>query len=256
MVAGAALSFFGSAVGARAQSSAAQPSTALATLPAYRARVLGVFDEGSGSAVEGVRVLDLATGVSALTTKTGTVSLVYLPEGGSLVRLQKVGYEPQTMLIAIGPKETSSITVVMRQVTELAAMVSKGTAPIQYLGAGLRGFQERERLHLFGVFFNDSILRREEGRRLADLLRGRANAPISEGRFGAATLGKSPRCPVGGGPPQVYLDGVPLPGSVNLSQFDLSTLTGVEYYQDSNIAPVEFNSSNRCGALLLWTRER
>ena len=85
-----------------------------------------------------------------------------------------------------------------------------------------------------------------------------------------------------GGPPQVYLDGVPLTAPLtapdprglpsrpttsrdqaaafppfDVSQYSVSDLSGVEYYPDGTTLPVEFNgTSNRCGALLLWTREK
>jgi hypothetical protein len=154
--------------------------------------------------------------------------------------------------------------------------------PQRYLSPALRGFEERRRTNVSGYFIGDSILRRDESRRLGDILRSRApGVVLAEGAHSASFLMRSPRC-AGGGPPQVYLDGVPLSAPppegpprpagtrpttardqlaaippFDLSQFGVSSLAGVEYYPDSNVLPMEFShTSDRCGALLLWTRER
>src|ERR1043165_10105266 len=76
---------------------AQQPDTAKKINYAYRYRLLGVYDAQSGDPVEGVEVSDVLNGNKALTTSTGTVSLMFLPEGGGLVRLRKLGYEVQTL---------------------------------------------------------------------------------------------------------------------------------------------------------------
>src|SRR5512142_507923 len=90
------------------------PTPAKADTPArasnaYRYRILGVFDELTGDPVEDVEVADVLSGNSSLTTKTGTVSLFFLPEGGSLVRLRKVGYAVQTFPVPISPADTAPI---------------------------------------------------------------------------------------------------------------------------------------------------
>lgn len=243
------------------------------TVPAYRARVLGVFDETSGAPVEGVRVLDLATGAFANTTTTGTVSLVYLPDGGSLVRLQKVGFEPVTMMVTIAPTQTAPVTITMRRLTELPAVVSNATATSKYLSPQLRGFEARMKAHVDGYFIDDSILRREENRVLVDVLRSHApQIQIFEGPGGSKLLLRSPSCSEGG-PPTVYLDGVPLKAmpvgrgnaaripsgtpAFDLSHFDVSEFGGIEWYPDNTRLPIEFGgTATGCGALLLWTRER
>jgi len=75
---------------------------------------------------------------------------------------------------------------------------------------------------------------------------------VMQGAGSATYLLKSPHC-VGGGPPQVSRANVPF----DLTKFDVSTLAGVEWYPDNDMAPIEFtHSSARCGLLLLWTRER
>ena len=225
----------------------------------------------------GVRVLDIATGTSALTSSTGAVALFYLPDGGSLVRLQKVGYEVQTLLVPISPRDTTPITIIMRRVTELPTVVTKANETPHFVSARLQAFEER-RKQGFGSFISDSVLRANEGRPLANVLMGRApGVSVRQGAASATYLLKSPRCMVGG-PPQVVMDGVtlspdPPPGSggrgrgsrpqssdslpFDLSRFDVSNLAGVEWYPDNDGAPIEFtHTSGRCGLLLLWTRER
>jgi hypothetical protein len=76
-----------------------------APVAAYRGRLLGVYDGETGNPVEGVRVSDVLSGTSAMTTATGTVSLAFVPDGGGLVRLQRLGYETQTTFVSISPRE-------------------------------------------------------------------------------------------------------------------------------------------------------
>lgn len=119
---------------------------------------------------------------------------------------------------------------------------------------------------------------------LADVLQFHApNVLVNHGKGNSTWLLQSPRCMVGG-PPQVFIDGVPIaappppmsgtnPGigptgrgfgggsdrvmPFDLSQFKVMDFAGVEWYPDNDQAPIEFaHTSQRCGALLLWTRER
>src|SRR6185295_13225516 len=92
---------------------AAQAAGAGPALPAYRYRLLGVYDAQSGDAIEGAEVVDMLTKTSALTTKTGTITLVFLPDGGSIIRIRKVGYQPITMPVAISPSDTVPVTVTL-----------------------------------------------------------------------------------------------------------------------------------------------
>jgi hypothetical protein len=249
---------------------------------AYRLRLLGVYDEASGMPVEGVKVSDVLNGASSLTTATGTVSLVFLPDGGGMVRLQKIGYATQTFSVAISPADTAPLTITMKRVTQLPTVVTTDSAP-HYLSPALRGFVERQKQAISGYFITEAELRKNEGRKLATLLRSKPGITIKEDRIGTAFLARSPRC-TNGGPPQVYLDGVMLTPNMpvgspavrsvtvfgvdaappstdvipfDLSQYDLNQLAGVEWYPSSESIPVGFaHPPDRCGALMLWTRER
>jgi hypothetical protein len=92
------------------------PAESTAAFPSWRVRLLGVFDNDSGEAVEGAEVVDVLTGTRATTTTTGTVSLAFLPEGGSEVRVQKAGYRPITIEVIISPRDTVPITLTLAKV--------------------------------------------------------------------------------------------------------------------------------------------
>jgi hypothetical protein len=84
-------------------------------LPAWRHRLLGVFDAGSGAALAGVEVVDVATGTFATTPAGGTVSLFYLPEGRSTVELRRAGYLGQKIDVDISVRDTIPLTLVMEK---------------------------------------------------------------------------------------------------------------------------------------------
>ena len=80
---------------------------------AYRLRILGVFDAESGEPIDSAFVTDLSSGTKARTTKTGTVSLAFLPEGATPLRISKEGYEDLTLGVEITPDVVTPITLVM-----------------------------------------------------------------------------------------------------------------------------------------------
>ncbi|HEY4218229.1 MAG TPA: hypothetical protein VGM67_13890 [Gemmatimonadaceae bacterium] len=242
------------------------------TVPRYRMRLLGVYDDASGDPVEGVKISDVLGGASTITGKTGAISLFFLPEGTSVVRLQKLGYEVQTLTVTIAPDQTSPLTMLMHRVVELPTVVTTDVATAK-IAATMRGFTDREHNRKTGYFVDDSILRKSEDSRLADVLRNRTPGVNITTVAGSMYLTTSSRCMDGtkAGPPQVYLDGIALspdpistglgvmqPGPkvpFDLTRFQVSDLAGIEWYPDASLIPAELaRPTDRCGALFLWTR--
>jgi len=81
----------------------------------YRQRMLSAHDEQTGEPIEGLEVMDVMSGTTALTSRTGSVSLAFLPEGGSLVRLRKLGFASTTMTVPISRNDTATLTVLMQR---------------------------------------------------------------------------------------------------------------------------------------------
>jgi hypothetical protein len=242
---------------------------------AYRYRFLGVYDAASGDPVEGAEVIDVLTGTKALTTKTGTVSLMFLPEGGSLVRIRKVGFEMQTLTVAISPADTTPVTVVLTHATATALdpVVVNDSAP-RYMGGGLRSFEEHRR-EGFGRFITEDQFRKDDGKPLAEILVARmpgimrTNGPHGETYIvssrkpcqGNALAGcRQPNCYV-----SVIQDGVKIfdlattrgAQPIDFARIDGLNLAAAEYYAGGAASPPEYNTTSQgCGVLVLWTRER
>jgi hypothetical protein len=86
------------------------------------------------------------------------------------VRIRKVGFEMQTLTVAISPADTTPVTVVLTHssATMLDPVVVKDSTP-HYLGAGLNTFQEHQRQG-FGHFVTEDAFRKDDGKPLGNIL--------------------------------------------------------------------------------------
>jgi hypothetical protein len=225
-------------------------------LAPYRARILGVFNAQTGDPIEGASVTDILSGTSALTTITGTVSLAFLPDSGSIVRVQKIGYKPATAMVAISPKDTVPITVLLSpSTTTLPAVVTNDSSP-HYISPGLRAFEERRKAG-FGLFMTEAELRKNDNRAVSNVIRTMGVNVACGGRpircFAASSRTGGVSCIL-----DVYLDGI----MVNKDDRDLEKMrtdqfAGIEAYTGAATIPPLYNKTgSACGVLLFWTRER
>lgn len=232
-----------------------------------RTRVIGIFDAETGEPVDSAEVKDILTGLSALTTPTGTVVLP-MDTSGAFLRVRKVGYNMDTFLVANGANDTIPITLVLDRVGRMLATVTTTAHGVA------RGPADTVRkLDLTGFYD-----RRQQGA-------APPNAYISEAQIehwaptlmtDLATLSGRPwmwEC-------TIYIDGAPTPipkpnlgpGRVvrNLdaginAMLDPGMVAGIEVYRTGEVPP-QFNATQTgSGAMatgaehtgcvtLIWTR--
>jgi hypothetical protein len=225
-------------------------------LAAYRGRIVGVYDLNTGAPIEGVEVVDVASGTKAMTTATGTVSLVYLPDGGSTVRIRKLGYTPITQFIAISPSDTVPLTLLLTPTTTvLPAVVTRDSAR-HYISPGLRQFEERRKAGV-GHFITEDELRKSDTREMPDVLRRLTGVQINcsartprRCTAGSVRSGRGQLCPF-----LIYVDGLRMTDN-NLLMLSVDQFAGVEEYSGATIPPMYNATGTACGVLLFWSRER
>jgi hypothetical protein len=246
----------GVAIGALTLAAAAGNLLAQAPQLSYRNRLLGVFDSQSGLPIEGVEVGDLLSKASALTTSTGTVALSFLPDGESLVRIRKLGYQPLTIPVAISPADTAPLTVLMKVSAQvLPTVVTKDSAP-RHIAPGLQAFEERRRMNVGGYYVGEDVLRKNDTKRMTSIVR---TLP------GLVVVCRSPECHAtstriaritGTCKMQFYIDGIMVDDD-DLEKLRVDEFAGVEYYPGGASVPPQYNKTGaHCGTLLFWTRER
>jgi len=256
------------AVAAGAQTPGSTPARATPAstpLAAYRNRLLGVYDMRTGDPVEGVEVSDVLAKNSALTTVTGTVSLSFLPDGGAMIRIRKVGYAVETMVVAISPVDTVPLTVLLSPAQTLPTVFTN-EAGIAYHSPGMRAFEERRRSVAGGTFIAEAELRKDDNRTtLANVLRRVSGLRIVCGAAGGGRTGEcwgvgrrsASKYAILGGECTVdfYVNGAPMIDN-DLNKFQVNEIGGVEYYAGAAV-PAQYNQTgSTCGVLLLWLREQ
>jgi hypothetical protein len=256
----------------RALSQSAPPAGRVANDSlAYRRRLLGVFDERSGDAIDGAEVRDLYSGTTALTTATGTVSLAFLPLGRTLVVIRKLGYLPRTLFVAISPTDTAALTLLLSPQPATLPTVTTTDFADSRLPPVLRDFERRRRIGL-GRFIDEGQLRARDGQQMSTLLATLPGLSVRSGHVvgthgtSAGPVIMSARTPCYA---TVYQDGAmiyqaafqlqtktPQPPP-DFSRLDVDLYSAVEFYASPAEYPPSISpTNNACGVLMLWSRIR
>ncbi|MEO7087021.1 MAG: carboxypeptidase-like regulatory domain-containing protein [Gemmatimonadaceae bacterium] len=228
-----------------------------AVLPAFRRRSIHVEDDASSTPIVDAEVIDATENrLIGRTSETGALNLATLPEGGTLLRVRKPGYELRALMVNVSPNDSTPIELKLRTVTQLAAV--KVTATAISKRALMSGFEDRAKMHI-GHFLRPADFDKRSNEQLYNVLRNiGVKTYITNTTHEVILLGGHGS---GGCPTTIYIDGVLYysgvlhvapPDAQRLPTWDYSA---AEFYNDSAELPAQFSGTDTgCGVLLLWTK--
>jgi hypothetical protein len=227
---------------------------------------------GSGQPIANAEVL--VDSLRARTDAAGRFVLTLPVAAKTQVAVRAVGFQPAVSMIEIAANDTTRAEFTLTPVVQtLDSVTVKAQAPAT--SPRMIGFEERRKSG-FGYFITRDDLAKQEHSILSNVIRRSSvklmprpincggGYAVATGR-GGSTAGDAPICsgitrlPPGCYAP-VFVDGVTVwaPGwgpPINIDQFKVIDLEGVEVYRSTVEAPLQFQQHRSpCGVILFWTR--
>lgn len=205
----------------------------------------------SGAPVVGAQVR-LGTSEAAESDDDGAVRLTRLSPGEHVLRIRRIGYRPESLVVRATAGTTVDATVNLAQVAiDLTPVTVIGRRDI---AGPMAGFYQRQNAGR-GRFITLAEIEKRNALNMTDLLRTIPGFRVTTNGFRNNVRVRGSRCA-----PLVWLDGQGLfAGDVDLDSFNPMTFEGIEVYNGGASVPVEFQGNQRvsssCGTIVLWSRQ-
>ncbi len=217
-------------------------------------RVRGHVTGATGRPIPGARVTVWGTGTETVTNANGEFTLGDLPGGTHTMEARALGFAParQPVDIVSGAAGTAQVELANLGITLDTVRV---TAQRIYTRP-LTDFERRRRMGL-GRFFDETEIERRKPTRLTDLLRTLPGVYVVPSQWGGEdVLMRGGSGGAGLCRPELVIDGS---RQINDATFPVNTLVwanelrAVEVYSRSIFVPVQYQTMNDCGAIVVWT---
>jgi len=217
-------------------------------------RVRGHVTGATGRPIPGARVTVWGTGTETVTNANGEFTLGDLPGGTHTLEARALGFAParQPVDIVSGSAGAAQVELANLGITLDTIRV---TAQRVYMRP-LADFERRKRMG-FGRFFDETEIERRKPTLLTDLLRTIPGVYVVPSQWGGEDV-LMRGGPGGGGlcRPDLVIDGS---RQINDATFPVNTLVwanelrAVEVYSRPMSVPVQYQTMNNCGAIVVWT---
>lgn len=227
------------------------------------ARLRGVVRGTNGTPVPGALVLLWGSGLEARASEAGEFAIDSLPAGTHTLEARGLGFLPARTPVDLFDDRLTSVSM---ELTSRGAFLDtiRVTSQRIYVSPQMQAFERRKRMG-FGRFFDEDELEKRGATVVTDFLRmvpGITIAPSSRGMGGETVLVRGGGFSGGGYcSPTLFVDGMrialdPESGlNINsiVSAFEVRAL---EVYSRGSNTPIEFQTLDGCGAIVVWTGGR
>jgi hypothetical protein len=215
----------------------------------------GVVRRPDGEPLEGARLTFWGSGVEVATTSTGAYRMQELPAGTYTMEARALGFLPQRHAIDI-MEGNETVTDLRLESFGTYLDTVKVTARRVFASREMRDFEER-RKRGFGTFLDEDDIEKRNPFFMADLLRMTPGVQVIPGQFGSRILmrgmGFSAFCY-----PAVFIDGMKVmnvDGDID-AFVNVQEIRAMEVYPRGGSVPVQFQTLDGCGSLVIWTGGR
>jgi len=208
-----------------------------------------VVEAESGDPIAGALVSLAGLPDTTTTSSEGLFRFEALPYGAHVLHVDYLGMRSRDVPFQVLPRQSASLSLALEvQVIPVAELVVQVRRDLPV--SKLFGFYRRME-HGQGYFITREEVVRRHPSRPTDLLRRVPGLAIGATRYGRATVSMGRRR---GCIPDYFVDGTRAP-YYDIDNLQPNDLAGIEVYRGNSEVPVEFKGRERCGAIIIWTRD-
>ncbi len=219
-------------------------------------KLRGTVKSSSGQPVQGARVQVWGSGIEAVTNAAGQFTMQSLPSGTYTLESRALGFMPR--------KAPVDVPDGVEGTTELAMDVFVPTVDTLRIRANrdpaydpLAEF-ERRRKGGFGYFIDEDALNKRNAMYMSDVFRMTPGMTIMPGQLSGDQVLMRGASGSGSCVPAIYLNGVRVTSDDGVIDniVNPQEVRAVEVYSRTASVPMQFQASNGCGSVVIWTGGR
>lgn len=232
----------------------ARSGSASTTLLRGDGKLRGVVRDTAGRPLIGARLSMPGNGAEGAATGGGQFQLDSLPGGTWMLEARAVGFQPRRVAVDVVDN-----TIAMTEISLDAVAPTVDTVKVQAdkWSGQMAAFEQRRKLG-FGHFYDESYLEQRNARTIADVLRSTPGVTINPSQNSRDQVTMRGASGTGKCIPALFVNGVntPVTNGIIDDVVNQTEVRAMEVYTGTGSTPIEFQTRNGCGSIVIWTGAR